>query len=237
MFLRYAMAPIMAFFFLLQGPALAEGAESGSMVRTLSVTGSGEVAAVPDTALVTGGVTTEAADAQSALDANGKAVSDIFGALAAAGVAAADIQTRNFNVSPRYDRTQRGEVGKIVGYQVTNQLAIRVRALDKLGVLLDRLVGAGVNQMGGIHFYVDRADGLTDEARRRAVADARSKAELYAAETGSKIGRVLSIAETGARGPQPVFRAMAMADRAEAVPVARGEQTISASVTITYEIE
>ena len=237
MIAKLAAAPLAAFLLLLHGPVFADDGGRAGALRTLSVTGSGEVSAVPDTALVTGGVTTEAADARSALDANSKAVSDIFAALAQAGVAPADIQTRNFVVSPRYDRSQRGEIGKIVAYQVTNQVAVRVRALEKLGLLLDRLVSAGANQMGGIAFYVDKADAMTDEARKRAVADARRKAELYAAEAGAKVGRVLAISEAGARPPQPVFRAMAMADRAESVPVARGEQTISATMTITYELE
>jgi uncharacterized protein YggE len=237
MFAKFAAAPLAALLLLAHGPVLADDGSPARAPRTLSVGGSGEVGAVPDTAMVTAGVTTEASDARTALDSNSRAVSDVFAALAQAGVAPADMQTRNFVVSPRYERSQRGEIGNIVGYQVTNQVAVRVRALEKLGLLLDRLVSAGANQMGGIAFYVDKADALTDEARKRAVADARRKAELYAAEAGAKVGRVLAISESGARPPQPVFRTMAVADRAEAVPVARGEQTVSASVTITYELE
>ena len=77
-----------------------------------------------------------------------------------------------------------------------------------------------------------------DEARRRAIADARRKAELYATEAGATLKRTLTIREGGARpGPRPVLRAMAALDAAESVPVARGEQTMSASVSVTYELE
>lgn len=213
-------------------PVLADDAP-----RTISVSGSGEVTAGPDTALVTAGVLTEAGDARTALAENNKAVAAVFGELKKIGIAERDMQTRNFNVSPRYDRPERGEPNRIVGYQVSNQVAVRVRDLDKLGPLLDRLIGAGANQMNGIQFYVDRSDALMDEARRKAVADAKRKAEILASEAGTKIKRVISISENGMRSPQPVmFRAMA-ADKAESVPVASGEQTISATVSVTYEIE
>ena len=77
-----------------------------------------------------------------------------------------------------------------------------------------------------------------DEARRRAIADARHNAELYATEAGATLKRTLTIREGGARpGPLPVLRAMAALDATESVPVARGEQTMNASMSGTYELE
>ena len=115
---------------------------------------------------------------------------------------------------------------------------MRVRDLAQLGGLIDRLTGAGANQMNGIRFFVDKTENLMDEARRRAIADARRKAELLANEAGARLKRVLTIAEGCARpGPRKMFRAMALQDSAARVPVAAGEQTIRANVSVTYDLE
>ena len=205
--------------------------------RTISVSGSGEVSMRPDTANITAGVLTEGEDAKAALRANSETVAKIFAALKDAGIEGRDMQTSNFGISPRYDRPDRNQPPRLTGYRVSNQVSVRVRDLESLGVLLDALAVAGANQMNGIRFYVEDSTQQTDEARRRAVADARRKAELYAVAAGAELGGVLSISESGGRPPQPVFRAMAVAEDAKSVPVAPGEQTISASVSITYRLK
>lgn len=126
----------------------------------------------------------------------------------------------------------------VIGYRVTNTVAVRVRDLARLGGLTDWLTGAGANQMNGIRFFVDKNENLMDEARRRAIADARRKAELLATEAGARLKRELTIAQGGARpGPRKVFRAMALQDSTASVPVAAGEQTIGANVSVTYDLE
>ena len=113
-----------------------------------------------------------------------------------------------------------------------------MRDLASLGPLRDKLTGAGANQVNGVSFLVDKTEHQMDEARRRAIADARRKPESCATEAGAKLKRILKITEVGARpGPQPVFRAMATCDSAESVLVAAGEQTIVASVSVTYNLE
>lgn len=227
--------------FLALAPAATATADDHERpFRTISLSGTGEVQARPDTARVNAGVVTEGADARTALAANTAAMQALFKSLKDMGIADRDMQTRNFNISPRYapyNRTQPNRENRIIGYRVTNSVGVRVRNLDALGGLLDRLAQAGANQINGISFYVDKADNLMDEARRRAIADARRKAELYATEAGAELKRILTISEGGAVSPRPVFRAMAVADSKESVPVARGEQTISASVSVTYELE
>lgn len=222
-------------------PAASAADDDARPFRTISLSGSGEVQARPDTARVTAGVVTEDKDARSALAANSAAMTALFKSLKDMGIADRDMQTSNFNISPRYapyNRTQPVRENRIIGYRVANSVSVRVRDLDGLGALLDRLADAGANQINGVSFHVDKAENLMDEARRRAIADALRKAELYATEAGAKLKRILTIREGGARpGPQPVFRAMAAKDAAESVPVARGEQTIRASVSVTYELE
>ena len=211
-------------------PALADDRARAQ----LTVTGQGEAHAAPDMATITVGAVSEAATAAEALEQNSAQVSAAIDALKAAGVEARDIQTNGFSVQPRYvnDR-EANSAPRIDGYRVSNSVMVRVRQLDTVGSLLDTLVKAGANDIGGISFGISDADALQDEAR---VADARHKAELYAEAAGVKLGDIRAIDESGGGfpGPQPVMRMKAM--EAAPAPIEAGEQTISASVRVIYEI-
>lgn len=212
-------------------------ADESRSTRMMSLSGTGEISAPPDSASIRAGVVTEAVDANSALRRNSESVKILFAALKDSEIADRDMRTSSFNVSPIYTRPPRGEPAQITGYRVTNSINIQVRDLSKLGALLDTLVKAGGNKMNGVRFYIEKPQELLDEARRRAVADVRRKADVYAKAAGVEIKRIVSISESGARSPRPMLRSMATMDKIESVPVAAGEQTIRASVTITYEIE
>ena len=122
---------------------------------------------------------------------------------------------------------------RLLGCQVTNQITVKIRAVGALPTVLDHAIEAGANEMSGIEFIVSEQSKLLDEARAEAIADARRKAELYAKAASVKLGRVVAINEDGASPPpRPVMQAM----RAGAVPVAPGEQTLRAGVTVSYEI-
>lgn len=238
MTVKTSLAALAAVLVLALAPAGAAYADDDDRpLRTISLNASGEVAAPPDMATVMAGVVTEGPDAQTALRGNTAAVQAMFSALAEAGIEGRDMQTRSFDVSPSYTRPERGQPPEISGYRVTNSVAVRVRDIAKLGTLLDRVVSAGANQMNGVRFEIDEPEKLMDEARRKAVAEARRKAELYATAAGVEIKRVISIAESGAAPPQPMLRTMVRDAAAESVPVAAGEQTVRASVTVTYELE
>ena len=162
----------------------------------------------------------------------------LFAALKDAGIAEKDIQTSNFMVQPRYDY-QDGKPPKLVGYDVSNTVTVTVRKLAALGLLLDKVVQAGSNQINGIGFDVSKPDAALDEARKLATADAARKAKIYAEAMGVGLGPVMSISEsTGYQPPMPMARGKAMmADAAAPVPVAAGEQTLSVDVNITWEIK
>jgi uncharacterized protein YggE len=224
------MFPALMGLFLLTPAALAGNKDEQ---RSITVTASGQVTAEPDMARITSGVTTEAATASEALTANSDAMKKVIGGLKAAGIAPEDIQTTSFHVSPRYTRPREGEVRKIDGYRVTNQVQVVARDLDKLGEILDQLVSLGANEMGGLSFDVSKAETLRDEARKEAVANAQRRAELYAEAAGAEVGEVLSIQEGGVAAPRPLARAMKM----EAVPIARGTETLEARVTITWALK
>ena len=218
---------------LLAGPALA-----ADMPATISVTGEGRVEAAPDMATISLGVTTEAATAGAAMAANSDAVRAVIERLKAAGIEDRDIQTSGLSLGPRYDYGRSdGTPPTIVGYTASNMVTVRVRALDTLGSVLDGVVSDGANTLNGLSFGIAEDDEALDEARRRAVAEARRKAELYAEAAGVSLGRVLSISEPGGYAP-PMPMAMAEAGFAKGgdVPVAPGEVSLAATVTMVYEI-
>lgn len=218
---------------------LGSSARADEIPRTISVRGHGEVAATPDIAHAAVGVRTVAETARAALSDNSATMTAILQALRNAGIADRDVQTIGLSLNPRWapkvqddgTRTQ-----ALIGYEASNQLRVTCRDLSRLGELLDVLVEAGANDMHGIAFDIDDKARLIEEARALAVRDGRARAGLLAREAGVKLGRVLSVSEEG--GGVPVFQGRAMAEMAvAAVPIAEGEQTISAGVALTYEIE
>lgn len=218
--------------------APATAAEGRPLAPSLTVVGTGEVTARPDLAVLQVGVVTQAPSAAKALQANNEAMSRLLKTLTARGIAEKDIQTSNFHVAPRYRQGRQGEpTHEVVGYQVSNQVRVKVRPLTTLGPLLDELVGEGANQVHGIQFSVTEPNRLLDEARRKAVADARHKAELYASAAGIKLGRVLLMQEQAPSIPHAPFAFGGVREAAAAVPVAPGEQEFQATITVAYALE
>lgn len=222
------------------GPRPSMSATDNTLPRVISIAGLGEVKARPDMATISTGVVSEAVSAKDALAKNNAAMAAVIAALKNAGIAEDDIQTSNFSVSPKYPPYQPNQTSqRIVGYTVSNQVTANVKSLKNLGPILDTLVQSGSNQINGISFGIDEPKKALDEARKEAVADARAKAELYAAAAGVSLGRVVQITESSAvMPPVPMMRMALQANAAEAsVPIAAGQQTVSANVSITYEIQ
>lgn len=221
------------------GPAAAEPPSPPSIV----VSGEGMVAVAPDLALVTSGVVTRAETADAALKANASAMTKVLAAIREAGVEDRDVGTSGLSVQPVYE--QPGSVSserapKLTGYEVRNLVSIRSRAIDRFGDLVDAMVQAGSNQIESLSFDVSDRGTKLDEARRAAVADARRKAELYAAASGTKLGPVLSLEEQseGYDGPVRPFAARAkMMDAAPATPIARGEQELRSRVVVRWGLQ
>ncbi|WP_439122470.1 SIMPL domain-containing protein [Marivita sp.] len=201
------------------------------------VTGEGSVFAVPDMAVINMGASAEADTAKDAMDQTSDITAAILDRLTEAGVVARDIQTSDLNLSPVWsNRSSANTRPTIDGYRASNRVTVRVRDLDALGRVLDAVLTDGANELGGLQFKVSNPAPLMNEARVRAVADARAKAELYADAAKVTLGPLISLNETGARAPQPQLTNMArMSD--ESVPVAQGETELRASVTLVYQIQ
>lgn len=225
--------------------ALAAGALLATLapaeeVRTISVTGRGEVAAVPDMAVLTLGVETEAPSAEGALSANTEAVHRVIGTVRERGIDDRDIQTSSLQVYPVYERrpqqTGPGPEGSVSGFRVSNQVTVRIRDLEMIGEALSASVEAGANRIGGLAFSVSDPAALMDEARRKAVADARKTAALLAEAAGAGLGPVRSISETAGHDPFPRDGMTMRAEAAMAVPIEAGESIIAASVSVVWDL-
>jgi uncharacterized protein len=203
------------------------------------VTGEGSVAVAPNNALIRIGATVRNNTVTAALDTNSKAMTAIIAALQSAGVAASDIQTARFSIQPIYAQATSfsspgaGAAPKLAGYSVSNHVTVTIRDTDKIGVLIDRAVSAGANDIGNISFAVSDTSKVLDPARAAAIADARRKAEIYAKAAGVRLGTVQWITEdTGGGSPMPMMARAAAAP----VPIASGEDTLWVRVTVGFDI-
>jgi uncharacterized protein YggE len=221
------------------GPVVA----AGNTLLTLSA--EGRSTRTPDLAVFSAGVESTARNAADALAANSARMNRVIAALKAAGIAERDIQTSNLNLSPVYapqlpqpDGSYDNSRPKIVGYQVSNNVSVRQRNLAEFGRVIDTLVSVGANQVNGPSFEMDNPDAALDEARTDAMKKARARADLYARAAGLKVVRILSISESGGYMPQPqvMYAKAAMADMAAPTPVAPGEVSMNAQVSVLFEL-
>jgi uncharacterized protein YggE len=197
------------------------------------VVGEGKISAAPDYAVIRSGVTSRAKTAAEAIDANSKAMTAVIAALTGSGIAQKDIQTARFSVQPVYAAPQPGAEQKLTGFSASNQVAVTVRDIGKVGDVLDRLIGAGATDVGNIEFLHADISKTLDQAREAAVADARRKAELYARAAGLSLGGVLWITEESASMPMPMPVAMRAG---AAVPISPGEDVLSVRVTVGFDV-
>lgn len=217
-------------------PMASDDSAANVLDRTITVVGQGTASAPPDAAIVRLGVETTAVAANDALDAANRSAQVILDVVTGAGVAESDVQTTDVSVYPTYDNDGR----TITGYVATNRVVVTVRDLDGLGALLDAATGVVGDdiRIDGLTFTLDDPAAADAAARSDAIDDARARAEGYANSADVELGEVLSISETGAIvSPLPAYDgAMASGEGADQVPIAQGEQTRYASVTVVYAI-
>jgi uncharacterized protein YggE len=222
----------------LASPALAQP----DLQPAISVSGEATISVPPDLAQIDAGVASDAKTAKEAAEVNNAAMSKVLAALKGAGIEEKDYQTARLSLQPQYAPPAPGRQTPpaIIGYRASNRVTIKVHDLTKVASVIDTLVAAGANDIGNVGFTVAQPSKLLDEVREKAVADARRKAEIYAKAAGVTLGAPLEITEGGA--PTPMFRAKVfgtiVGGAAEAAtPIARGEETLSVSVSITWAIK
>jgi uncharacterized protein len=210
-------------------PDTARG--SAPDARSVTVTGTASVEAVPNRAGFSAGVSSNAATAQAALAANATKAARIIQALRSAGVARADLQTQDVSVSPRWN-----EHGVQDGFTAHSSLQVRVQDVRAAGRLIDAAVAAGASETFGPSFDRGDREALYRSALKEAFADARLKAASLAGEAGASLGRVLRI-EEGSRMSQPEPMPLDMRAAAElTTPVEPGKQQVQATVTVVFTL-
>ena len=210
-------------------PEPASGLAAQLREKGITVNGTGVVRAVPDRADLWFGVESQGRTATAALAANGVEMRRVIAALRGAGIAAADLQTQQVSLSPRYSN----DGGDIIGYSAQNAVSARIRDLDLVGAAIDAAVGAGANQVSGPSLSRSDQTELYRSALRASVADARAKAQTIATAAGVALGSVVTVTETGG-APMPV--AEKGAATADSTPIEPGTQEIQASVTVTFAV-
>jgi uncharacterized protein len=209
-------------------PDSAHGAAPNG--RSVTVSGTASIQAVPNEAGFSAGVSTDAATARAALAANATKAASVLVALRAAGVAKGDLQTQDVSVSPRWD-----DRGRQNGFTAHTSVQVHVQDVRQAGRLIDAAVAAGATETSGPSFDRGDRDALYRDALENAFAEARLKAATLAGEAGASLGQVLRIEESSAAPEQPYpYPLRAAADAS--TPVEPGKQKVQATVTVTFSL-
>lgn len=222
-------------------------------VSVITLSGHGEVQAVPDIANIYFTISKDAKTAKDAQDEVAKIESGALSFLKNSGILEKDIKAENASFYPKYEWkyisstvpcneygcSKPGTQQVIVGYTGSESIAVKVRNTDDVGKIMQGLSELAVSNLSGPNFSIDNEDALQAEARQKAIADAKTKAEILAKDLGVKLGKIVDFNE-GGYYPMPMYSTKAMGGdmMAESLPaeIPKGENTISSDVTITYEI-
>jgi hypothetical protein len=226
-----------------------------SSFRSFSVSGEGEVVAVPDVAEFSFSVITEGGtDIAKLQEDNTKKTNAAIDFVKSQGVDSKDVKTQGYNLTPRYQYYScsnrilgTGEIEpcpppEIVGYTVNQTVLVKIRDFTKIGDTLSGVISAGANSVSQLNFIIDDPEEVRAQAREEAIEKAKTKAEAIADAAGFGLGRILSISESGAGLPYPVYYSKAEsfglggADATAAPRIEPGSEDVTVSVTITYEI-
>jgi len=220
----------------------ASWAEGTPPPRTIRVHGEAIVKTAPDRARISVSVTTRAATAKDASEANARSSKSVLEKLRAAVAAPGEVKTAGYELSAEYDYSQNrgpGHESALIGYVATNRFAIVSADLAGLGALIDSAVASGANQIDSIAFFLDDEDAVRTKALLEAGRKARAEAETVAQSLGVALGEVLDASSASAPGPQPVFgreKAMMMDAAAPSTEVVPGSLEIRAGVSVSFAI-
>jgi len=214
---------------------------TAATTNTVSFSGEGRVVAKPDIAKVQLSIVTEALTSKLAQDDNSKKSKSITDYLKKQNIEDKDIKTTGYNIYPQYKYPQFGGQPQITDYQVNQSIEIKIRDLDKVSNILDGLVSAGANQVNDLSFEIDNPDALKAEARAKAIADAKKKANELKSQVGISLGKIVNFSENTGGYPVPIYMKAEFDSRGgmggggPSVPT--GENEIVVNVNITYQIK
>jgi uncharacterized protein YggE len=206
----------------------------GQNSRQVTVVGSGHVEGTPDTLTANSAISFAASDVTTAMNQTNQRQQAVIDALTGAGVDKKDISTTGVSLQPQY-----GTDGTaIVGYQASNTIDVKIRDLSSASRVLALIVSTGgdATRINSVSYSINDDSQLVKDARTRAFNDAKERADQYAQLSGLKLGKVITISEVADGGPivpQPMGAPRAMATE---VPLSPGQQTVSFSVTVAWEL-
>jgi len=204
----------------------------------LEVSATGEATRVPDLAIVSAGVVTRQTTATAAIQENAARMERVLSALKRAGIEERDVQTSSINLNPEY-RYQDNRAPQLVGYTASNQVSIRFHDIRNTGKILDALVAEGANQINGPTLTIDKPGAALDEARLKALANGRARADVYARALGRRVARIVSISESGGSNPVPPPMPMMMEARAQNADskILPGEQKLQVALSVVFDLQ
>lgn len=210
---------------------------------TLTISETGTVTHAPDTAFVTFGLDSPSKLLAEAQRRNSAVMSKVMDRLRDLQIDKELIQTSSFTVSPQYRPPPKRAADaqptapEIVGYIVSNMVTVEIRALDKVGTVIEEVLKAGANSFHGLHWGLRDEQSVRLGALRQAAAKAREKAAVLSEALHVKLVRVVSVNEGGhvIRPAAPMVR-MAMEGSTGEAPISPGELKVEATVTLVYEI-
>jgi uncharacterized protein YggE len=203
----------------------------------LDISATGEVTRVPDVAIISAGVQTLEPTATGAIEQNAARMERVRAALKRAGIEDRDIQTSSISLNPEYQYDQ-NRPPRLTGYRASNSVNVRFHDLKRTGAILDALVAQGANTISGPNLTIDKPESALDEARTKAIANGRARAELYARALGMRVVRLLSVSESGGYAVPPPMPVMKMAERdaSAKTSIDPGTQQLQASVSMSFEL-
>lgn len=205
-------------------------------VPQISVSGEGKIKVTPDEALITLGVENTGKDATEVKKKNDETVDAILKAIKKNGIPANDYQTQNVSLHKNYDYNQ-----KKYSFYASQTISIHLKDLKKYDALMMSLVDAGVNNIQGVEFKSSKIEEHQSEARKKAMLDAKKKAEDYVSVLGQKVGKAIQISDNSQVSyPRPMYKTLAMAEMADAAPnetLAIGEIEVTANVSVSFELK
>jgi uncharacterized protein YggE len=208
-----------------------------SRVPEIAVSAVGETEVTPDRAKVMIGVQTRAATAADAAARNATLQTSVINAVKALGIAAEQITTSGYNVYPEQVYDQATQRSRITGYNVSNTVIVDVRAIDKVGPVLDVALSKGANVVSSLSFYSSQAEAARRKALQNAIVRARADAEAMAQAAGGTLGDLIELSsayQEFSPPPRPMMEARMKTADAAATPISEGTQTIHASVNARW---
>lgn len=208
----------------------------------ISVEGTGKVTALPDIATFSVGVQTEKSSIAEAQKENTDKMNKIVKAMKDSGIKDEDIRTSNYSIYPQYNYLDGRQ--SLRGYQVSQDVTVKVRDLSKVGDIFAKAGDLGANTVGSLQFTIDDPDQYKQEARVEAIKKAQEKARFLAKETDIKLGKIVSFYEYSPETPvyyDSMMKSEASMGMGGAMPavapsIQAGSSEITVTVNVSYEV-